>query len=521
MNKFLKLFLILLCLVFITFSISCFNQASRKETAIETKKTTDEKPEEQPKEAEGETTVLEEEPLVESEECEEIDSLSNILQKASQAIVWLTFKLDKAEDESDSSFVEDGNTGVIYSKDGYIITSFTTSEDIEKITVTLPDGTQLPGDLVGGDKNTTIAVIKINTQNMESLEFSTNEDVNVGEAVISISKPFGREMDFSQGFVTATGQSITMSPDTLPLVDLIKTDIEGKLGAGGGFLVNMEGSLIGINAIMVRSGDSEKFLSLAIPSSIATNIADQIISYGEAKIPDIGIEMGENNTAVVGVYIQSVVEGSPAEEAGLKSGDIIAEFNYKKIQTPYELLAQMLKHNVGDIVKLKLFKDEVYTTLDINLVEATQVKEQKESSVEEYPTPVGNVNDFAHIIDEEYESQIEDLIKELEDKTTAEVAVVTIDSLEGKSIEEYAFGLFNAWGIGKACKDNGILFLVSMKDRSFRIEVGFGLENVITNEIAKNILDEIVMPNFQKGEFGRGSYECVEEISKYILEYNN
>ena len=510
MNKFLKLFLILLCLMFITFSISCFNQASRKEIAIETEKTTNEKLEEQPKGAEGETTVLEEERPVESEEDEEIDKLSLVLQKVGPSVVNIEFEV-KSEDGSFGKLL---SSGTIFTNDGYIISASPIVENLKKITVTLQDGTQVLGVLVGMDKNTNIAVIKIDAQNLEISTFVA-EDVKVGEPVLIIGRPLGEELDFSQGFVLATGTNRTISPDNPPLVGLIETKV--KSGVGGGSLVNMKSQIIGIIIVIQPLPGSDELSTFATPSDIVVNIANQIIEYGRARTPFIGIEMGENNTAVVGVYIQSVVEGSPAEEAGLKGGDIIAEFNYKKIQTPYELLAQMLKHNVGDIVKLKVFKDEVYTTLDINLVEVTQVQEQKESSVEEYPASVGYVNDFAHIIDKEYESQIEDLIKELEENTTAEIAVVTIDSLEGKTIEEYTFELFNTWGIGKADKNNGILFLVSLNDRSFRIEVGLGLRDIITSDIAKKILDETVLPNFKEKKYGKGSFECIKEISNYIV----
>jgi len=372
MKKYLKFVFIFLIIITVLLLISC--RSDKSESAEIEQTVADEKIEEQAEEAIEETTdekpTSKEQIAIEQEEYEEIESLSNILQKASQATVGLTFKLDKAEDESGSSFVEAVTTGIIYSKDGYIITSFTISEDIEKITVTLPDGTQLPGDLVGVDKNTTIAVIKINAQNLESLEFGTNEDVNVGEAVISINKPFGGEMDFSQGFVTATDQNITMSQDAFPLVDLIKTDIEVEtIAGGGGFLVNMQGIVIGINSFMVPSGNSEKFLSLTLPSSIATNIADQIIRYGEAKIPYIGIEMGQSEGDILGVKVVGLTNNSPATNAGVEVGDIIIEFDGIEVKDPSQLYGQILRKNVGDLVQLKIYRDGAYVTLSINLVE--------------------------------------------------------------------------------------------------------------------------------------------------------
>ena len=140
--------------------------------------------------------------------------------------------------------------------------------------------------------------------------------------------------------------------------------------------------------------------------------------------------------------------------------------------------------------------------------------------IEGYPKPIGCVNDFAEIFEKEYIDKMETLITDLEKETTAEIAVVTTDSLEGKSIEMYAVELFEAWGIGKADKDNGILFLVALKDREYRIEVGYGLENVITDVIASDILDEIVLPKFKEVKYGLGSFECVQKISEYIMSAN-
>ena len=88
--------------------------------------------------------------------------------------------------------------------------------------------------------------------------------------------------------------------------------------------------------------------------------------------------------------------------------------------------------------------------------------------------------------------------------------------LGGKTIDEYAFGLFNNWGIGKEDKNNGILLLVAEDERKVRIEVGLGLEVVITNDIAKQIIDELIIPKFQEGNFNQGIYDCVAELAEYI-----
>ena len=135
----------------------------------------------------------------------------------------------------------------------------------------------------------------------------------------------------------------------------------------------------------------------------------------------------------------------------------------------------------------------------------------------EYPSPVGWVNDFAGIFKQEDIDKMNEFLTDFEKKTTVEIAVVTISSLNGKSIKMYANGLFNAWGIGKKDINNGILFLVVPNDKQLRIEIGHGLENVITNVVASRIIDEIAMPIFKKGEYGQCSYEVVRKLSEDIL----
>ncbi len=136
----------------------------------------------------------------------------------------------------------------------------------------------------------------------------------------------------------------------------------------------------------------------------------------------------------------------------------------------------------------------------------------------DYPDHSGYyVNDFASILDDSIESDLENLITALENETSAEIAVVTVENLQGITIEEYAVELFEKWGIGKKEEDNGLLFLVAIEEREVRIEVGYGLEGVITDLEAGSIINDIMVPNFKNGEFGKGIYEAVEIASAQIF----
>lgn len=134
----------------------------------------------------------------------------------------------------------------------------------------------------------------------------------------------------------------------------------------------------------------------------------------------------------------------------------------------------------------------------------------------DFPFPQGRVNDFAGVLDAGAKTRLLNRIHEVESKTTAEIAVVTIPSLEGMTVEEYATGLFKKWGIGKKKKDNGLLVLVCPPEHKVRIEVGYGLEPTITDGLAGSVIRACFVPAFKKGDFARGITDGVDQLAKFI-----
>jgi len=134
----------------------------------------------------------------------------------------------------------------------------------------------------------------------------------------------------------------------------------------------------------------------------------------------------------------------------------------------------------------------------------------------EYPELGNFVTDTAEMIDPVYEQRINELCREIEQNTTVEIAVVTIDSLNGMGKEQYAVELFERAGIGKKDKDNGLLILIAKSEREYRVEVGYGLEHLITDSHKVDIGDGILVPNFKRGEFGKGVYEAILSIQGLI-----
>jgi len=140
---------------------------------------------------------------------------------------------------------------------------------------------------------------------------------------------------------------------------------------------------------------------------------------------------------------------------------------------------------------------------------------------QDFPVYSGYINDYAGILSREVSLKLTRLIEEVDKKTTAQVAIVTIDTTAPLDIESYAVKLFEKWGIGQKGKDNGVLLLIAVKDRAMRIEVGYGLEGAIPDALAKNIIEKDIIPFFKNGDYNGGVIRAVLNISKLIArEYN-
>ena len=261
-------------------------------------------------------------------------------------------------------------SGVIYTEDGYIITNNHVAGGAEELLVTLYDGSEYPAELVGADENTDVAVIKIETDGLKAASFTSIDSAKVGDLVIAVGSPFGLQQTVTTGVISAKGRDISVSQETLPMVNLIQTDTAINQGNSGGPLVNSAGQVIGINTLIFSPSGASAGIGFAIPSDTVVNIAEQIIKFGKARIPFIGIEMEENKTDIIGVYIKNTTEGYPAEKAGIKSGDIITEFDGVEVQNPLELIAQILRRDVGDVVNIKIYRDGEYLNITLELVES-------------------------------------------------------------------------------------------------------------------------------------------------------
>ncbi|MCL5771197.1 MAG: trypsin-like peptidase domain-containing protein, partial [Actinobacteria bacterium] len=294
------------------------------------------------------------------------EGITKLVKEVTPSVVNLTVKVMG----QDGSISEGVGSGVIYSEDGYIITNNHVAGSAQEILVKTSDGKEYVAKLVGTNKDTDIAVIKINANNLKKASFTSIKDVEVGEIVIAVGSPFAIEQTVTMGVVSAKGREIAISSETLPMVDLIQTDTAINPGNSGGPLINIAGQVIGINTLIYSPSGTSAGIGFAIPSDTAVNIANQIIKFGRAMIPYMGIEMGQNTTNVPGVLISMVQKGYPADKAGIKAGDILTVFDGEAVRTNFELLAQMLRHNVGDTVTVNIYRNGNNLSLNVTLVES-------------------------------------------------------------------------------------------------------------------------------------------------------
>ncbi len=274
-----------------------------------------------------------------------------------------------------SSTATASGSGIIISEDGYILTnnhvvSSSSSEsslyyqisEATKITVTLfNDETEYEAKIVGQDKQTDLAVIKIEKNNLTKAEFADSDSVKVGEFAMAVGNPVNMTSTVTTGIVSAVNREISDSDGKT--YKCIQTDAAINSGNSGGALVNSEGKVIGINTLKL-SGTGIEGIGFAIPINSTTDITSQLIQYSKVKRPYIGIsgiDLDESTAKkynlVIGIYIKSVEDFSSAEKGGLKAGDVIIEADGKNITKMDELNEIKNSHKIGDEMKLKINRD--------------------------------------------------------------------------------------------------------------------------------------------------------------------
>ena len=275
-------------------------------------------------------------------------------------------------------------SGVIISEDGYILTnnhvissadssSFYQVSDAKSITVKIyGDETEYPAEIVGTDSQTDLAVLKIDKTGLQAAELGDSSSVQIGEFVLAIGNPYNLHFSVTAGIISALNREMTVDSTTYKV---IQADCAINSGNSGGALVNSKGQVIGITTLKL-SGTGIEGVSFAIPINDTISIYKTLIEKGKISRPFVGVsglDIDEataiRNGLTKGIYVDSVVSGSSAEKAGIKSGDVIVSFDGKDISTMDELNEIKNTKNIGDNVEIKFYRKSELKTVTITLGE--------------------------------------------------------------------------------------------------------------------------------------------------------
>ena len=279
-------------------------------------------------------------------------------------------------------------TGFIVSSKGYLLTNAHVVEGAELVTVMLPDGEEIDAKVIGMDTDTDVAVLKIERDGLKALAIGDSDDVRVGEFVLAIGNPLDMKRlanTLTFGIVSAKSREITIDGQTN---SYLQTDAAINYGNSGGPLLNMHGEVIGINSAKSVTAGYDSFgnpisaegIGFALPINTAVEIMQILIEKGTVERPAVGITiytLTETQAAKLnvkeGVYVESVVKGGPAYQAGVKAGDIIIKANGKQISEQSELVNMINNCKIGDSIELVLLRNGEEITCTIQLGNKTEL----------------------------------------------------------------------------------------------------------------------------------------------------
>lgn len=269
-------------------------------------------------------------------------------------------------------------SGVIISNDGYIVTNNHVVADADELTVTLNDNKEYSARIIGTDKTTDLALIKIDGKNLPAITIANSENIKVGEWVLAVGNPFNLTNTVTAGIVSAKGRSLYQNG----VESFIQTDAAINPGNSGGALVNTRGELIGINAMLYSQTGSFSGYGFAIPTSIMNKVVDDLKKYGTVQRAVIGIQGSDVKNYVdaqkdqgkdidlgtmEGIYVAKATEESAAEEAGLKEGDVITAIDGKEVNKMADLQEYLAKKRPGDKVSISYLRDKKKSTKTVTL----------------------------------------------------------------------------------------------------------------------------------------------------------
>lgn len=256
-------------------------------------------------------------------------------------------------------------SGFIMSEDGYIITNHHVVANADRITVTLNDRREFFADVIGSDELSDVALLKIDANNLQAVQFGNSDSLRVGEWVLAIGSPFGLEFSAAAGIVSAKSRSVPSRGST-NYVSFIQTDVAINQGNSGGPLFNLQGQVVGINSQILSSTGGSNGISFAIPSNMALNVIEQLKDSGSVSRGLLGVLIKDVNYGLAqaygldaprGAFVDEVQPDSPARRAGIENNDIVIAFNDIPINESSQLPYYVGQVRPGTEATITLLRD--------------------------------------------------------------------------------------------------------------------------------------------------------------------
>ena len=266
-----------------------------------------------------------------------------------------------------------GSGVIVDAKRGLVLTNNHVIANAVQITVTLNDGRHLDAEVVGTDPVTDVAVIKIPQENLTDIETTNSDELRVGDFVIAIGNPFGLGQTVTSGIVSALSRS---GLGIEGVEDFIQTDASINPGNSGGALINLRGELVGINTAIFSQSGGNIGIGFAIPINLALNIMEQLLETGEVQRGYLGVYAQDLNPELAeafglkrqsGAVINRVLEGSPADKAGLKTGDIVVKIDNKLVRTSADVKNQIGLKRIGEKINFEILRDGKKQEIEVEI----------------------------------------------------------------------------------------------------------------------------------------------------------
>ena len=271
---------------------------------------------------------------------------------------------DDEDPEPETGF----GSGVIVTPDGHIITNYHVIHEADQIEVTLHDQRTFTAEVIGEDPDTDIAMLEIDSNNLPYIPFGDSGDLDIGEWVLAVGNPFGLTSSVTAGIISAKERTLgVLHEGEMPIESFLQTDAAVNVGNSGGALVNLKGELVGVPTLIISPTRTNIGTAFAVPSGIVESVMSDIMEFGEVKRGVLGVTIMEVTSELAderdlpeirGVYVESTVEGSAADVAGITGGDVILKIDGNAVNTTGELQQEVRRFHPGDDVTVTIIRDD-------------------------------------------------------------------------------------------------------------------------------------------------------------------